>query len=360
MAVKQEGNDDASQIVDSLKDLFSKPSLRYNQFLKKQLDQEDDFGGSISAKKLLKYKSISTHTSKEGEVIKAAKTLPDLLVVVDDKEISLKKPMKKSELDDNIPLSLCLSNLPVKDENYAVSDSDLKSLFKKYGKVTHVQFKLKIQSNDDEDDDDDEDTNKNRQKQKMNKIPSGECVIEFETAEEMTKAAKDLITGEKKKKKKGLEIKGNKIKVIKLSDYMDGKDAGPKKRKEPSPVVQYQLEWKPGCVIEIKGLDAKICDREAIKSAIGEEDSGVYADYSRGQKDGAIRFSEPSKKVKKLANKLNSGEIKICKKAVKSACLLEGDEEKAYWKKFIDFKTKQMREREDEKRTKKRKFYNKK
>jgi hypothetical protein len=188
-------------------------------------------------------------------------------------------------------------------------------------------------------------------------------MVEFETVEELEKAVADLVDGEKK-----LSIKDQTLEVQRLKDWIDsrksqrkekenggdkddeenGKD---KKRKEVE-AAEFTIDWKPGCVIEIKGLDKEKCDRETIRSMVEKAVpgiEGVYADYSRGQEDGAIRFSEPSDVVGKLAQQLNSGEVEIAGTKVGSARVLDGEDEQAYWKRFIDFKTKQMQQRADEK-----------
>jgi len=368
-AVSQIKEDDVvSKIAERLEFFFSVPNLRSDPYLQKELDREDDFGGSIVVKKLLNFKSIKEHTSDEDKVIEAAKTLPDLLIVSDDKRISSKKPLDKSQLDDNIPLSLHLSNLPVKNGKFAVGVFNLKPIFEKYGNVTLIRMKWRHQN----------DNNGNNGQRKGGKpVPNG-CVLEFEKKEELEKAVADLIP-ENGDDKKGLEIKGEKIVIKKLSDWIaaekeiyrkkmeergknkekEGDDKGEKssdkrennekKRAKPAPEpVQFTFDWKPGCVIELKGLDEKSCDRESIKAIAELGSTSVWADYSRGQSDGAVRFSEPSDEIKKLAEKLNSGEVKIGDAAVGSARVLEGDDEKAYWKKWIEYKTKLLQQRQDE------------
>ena len=119
--------------------------------------------------------------------------------------------------------------------------------------------------------------------------------------------------------------------------------------------VEYKLDWRSGCVISVKGLPDE-CDREAILSAvkayIGEKVS-VRADYSRGMKDGAIRFDQPNDRIRSLANELNEGNVTINDKKVDSASILEGDEEETYYNEYIALKTKIMQERGNKKRTKK-------
>ena len=121
--------------------------------------------------------------------------------------------------------------------------------------------------------------------------------------------------------------------------------------------VEYKLDWRSGCVISVKGLPDE-CDREAILSAvkayIGEKVS-VRADYSRGMKDGAIRFDQPNDRIRSLANELNEGNVTINDKKVDSASILEGDEEETYYNEYIALrnKTKKPRVRGNKKRIKK-------
>mmetsp|Transcript_18071 Transcript_18071/g.41330 ORF Transcript_18071/g.41330 Transcript_18071/m.41330 type:complete len:160 (+) Transcript_18071:3-482(+) len=136
-----------------------------------------------------------------------------------------------------------------------------------------------------------------------------------------------------------------------------------KKRSQPEPdeakdIPKFTFDWKPNCVIKVRGLPEG-CDREAVLSAIGKgldisledvKSRKIYVDYSRGQKDGAIRFPEASDGVAALAKKLEAGELMILDAKVEDALVLEGDEEKKYWEEFIEFKNKQMIQRAEEKK----------
>ena len=53
--------------------------------------------------------------------------------------------------------------------------------------------------------------------------------------------------------------------------------------------------------------------------------------------------------------KLKSGELHVAGAAVPTVCLLEGQEEEQYWQDFMDFKTKQMRQRHEEKKARRKK-----
>jgi hypothetical protein len=170
---------------------------------------------------------------------------------------------------------------------------------------------------------------------------------------------------------KALEIKGSTLLVEGLAAWIAARKAGKKekvvndkKRKmddaPPAPpieVKEFTCDWKPGCVVQLKGLNKDACDREAIRAVVDNEIPGlaegaVYADYSRGQPDGAVRFSEPSEAITKLAAQINAGEVEVAGAKVESACVLEGDAEKAYWDNFIAFKNKQIRHKAEEKANK--------
>jgi hypothetical protein len=369
-------------IAERLTFFFSDANLRVDRFMQKQVGREDDFGGSIPVETLLKFKSIQKFTTDGKDVLDAAKSLSDFLVV-DGDSISRKEPMKKTQMDDNIPVSLHVSNVPVEDNKYTVTALDLRPLFEEYGKVMIVKLKWKPEPTDSNKTDDTShysppaSGNGNYQKRKM--IPAGKCLVEFESVDAFEKAAADLV-GEPPNKV--LELKGNTLKVQKLRDWIDerkvdkpknsrdkdsstnnggvknsdskhddAKDGAAKRKHEEIEVKLFTLDWKPGCVIELKGLDAETCDRETLRETL-KDMPDVYADYSRGQTEGAIRFPEPSEKVKEFAEKLQNGDVVVGGKKVESARVLDGDDEKAYWQKFIDFKNNQIRQKAEEKANK--------
>merc|ERR1712071_14921 len=144
----------------------------------------------------------------------------------------------------------------------------------------------------------------------------------------------------------------------------DGNEIKPEneKEKESSFTVEYKpftLDWEKGCAIHMKGLGDD-CDREAIVATaegfIGkshDDNRLVFADFSRGQTEGVVRFHKLNDKIGEFVKKLNDGEITIADSKVESAVLLEGEEEEEYYKKFIAFKNKQ-RATQAEERSRKR------
>ena len=167
--------------------------------------------------------------------------------------------------------------------------------------------------------------------------------------------------------KRKLELGGTTLKVELLKDYVDkiqtrkrerghGQDDDNNNNDGEEEANKFTIEWKPGCVISMKGLPES-CDREAILDAAvkacdlgaaeAKEKRNIYADYSRGQKDGALRFQDPELASKMLA-KFKEGSVKIAGSEIQEAKLLEGDEEKHYWEGFIEFKRRQIRHRNEE------------
>jgi hypothetical protein len=155
---------------------------------------------------------------------------------------------------------------------------------------------------------------------------------------------------------------------VKLEEYLEGikkkRKAEPEEDEKADPENQeeeelptFRIDWKPGCVIKVDGL-SESCDREQMLEAIAKgldkdvdavKEMKVYVDYSRGQTDGCIRFLEPDQ-VPLIFDKLKSGDLEIAGAKVDKVELLEGEVEKQYWQDFMDFKTKQMRLRREEKK----------
>lgn len=375
-------------VAERLQFFFSDANLRVDRFMQKTLTKANgELSGSVPIQTLLKFNSIKSHTDDVAIIVEATKTLAENLKLEnDDTSIARVKPFKLSDMDANIPLSLFVTNLPVSEGDassaklrYTVTVDAVKELFTPYGDVALVKFKYKPLGGDDNNEDNEKYKAPDRRKRVF--IPAGSAQVEFKKMEDLEKAAADLCTtvdGEKSEPpKKTLQLGINTLDVMPLQEYINqrkkekkGKKDTPatnaedtsKKRKaedQPAPVEakEYKMEWKPGCVISLKGIPAS-CDREAIKDAVAKGlatddkellDKGIYADFSRGQTHGAIRFSEPNDNIKALAEKMNNGEVEIAGGKLESAAVLEGEEETKYWQTFIEFKTKQLNQASKEK-----------
>lgn len=410
-------------VAERLRFFFSDANLRQDFFMRKILMNGDDH--AVPVEVLLRFNTIKQHTESKSVVVQAARQLPDVLVVSQDEtKISLVVPFTEAKMDENIPLSLYLCNLPVNEskKKYDVTTEDVRNLFDNAGHI--VLVKLRFRHADAKDTDDISDLQPSQQPQsssgngktgqkKGRRVPTGAALVEFDSLEELQRAAAETITmamsstvdngstlvGTESKPSKPLTLGGSTLTVMLLRDYIDSCKAKANassnmtsKRKNSTDVAvaedtavskteaapdeaakssnTFTMDWKPGCVIALKGIaTTEPCDREGILSTVAtflettvpemKANKTVYVDYSRGQTEGAIRFTEPSESVEKLCVKLQSGEITIAGAKVESAVVLQGEAETAYWNTFIAFKTKQLQQRTDERGSSRNKHHNK-
>ena len=353
-------------VAERLQFFFSDANVRADSFMRLKLLKSE--GGYVPIDVLLKFNSIKQHTTDPSVVVTAAKTIGTLVLAEDEKSIARKTPFTMSMMNDNIALSLYVSNVPIteaeddKPAQYAVKMEDVRALFEPYGDVTLVKLRFKRADGD----------NKKRN------VPVGAAFVEFSTEEQLSKAAEEVLTkkgGEIVEAKKTLILGGNTLEVVTMKEWLDekkkkepdGNKESPKKRdRDEKPaeveVEEFNIDWKKGCVIKVKGLAAD-CDREAIRAAVAKgmgktekelKELGVYADFSRGQTEGAIRFNEPDASIGELARKLANGEVEIAGAKVDAASILEGDDETKYWADFIEFKNKQLKHRAEERVSRKK------
>lgn len=341
---------------ERLEFFFSDANLRQDAFMRKiLLKNSGDYPNQIMVDVLLKFNTIKSHTTDASFLVEVAKSLPDKLVVsADEKAIGRVNNFTLDQMNGHLPLSLYVSNIPLKKtdddkEQYAINTDQLRDLFQEYGRIAMVKLRFR---ND---------------RGSARREPKGSAWVEFEEAESVAKAAAEVLTlkdGTKVEPKRKLELEGAQLEVELLEEHEGLKKKrksdetgtkaesadGAEESKKEEKSNDFDFEWKPGCVIRLEGLSVDDCDREAILDAVAEglaitvdeaKERKIYADYSRGQETGAIRFPDIADDIKTLCDKLASGEVKVKGTAVKVARILEGDEETTYWNDFIEFKKKQ-------------------
>jgi RNA recognition motif-containing protein len=368
-------------VAERLGFFFSDANIRQDLFIRRLLlGNEAEYPHQVPIECLLRFNTIKKFTTDEAVVVEAASKITEKLILSDDKKaIGRVKPFTLEQMDDNIPSTLYVSNLPVEDGDtpkYTVSTEDIRKLFEEYGDIVLVKMRFKKGEHTD-DDDDLKPLTPNSKPLSKRRFPLGAVLVEFEEVASLEKAAADTLTskaGEAEEPKRKLKLGDSELQVCMLKDYIDSrktkhpkstekKESSSKKREleEKLEAVKFEFDWKPGCVIRVQGLPEE-CDREAIQGAIGAamdatdvqlKDRKLYVDYSRGQTDGAIRFPEPSDDLKTVCDKLVAGTVEVAGAKVEAAFILDGEEETNYWKNFIDFKTKQMRHRLEERNTRK-------
>lgn len=336
------------KVAERLKFFFSDANLRGDRFLQKEIDMRHGSGKRpVPIEVLLRFNTLKQYTTDAAVVVQAAqKHLSDRLLVVEKSDqgpspaLQRVQPFTVEMLNDNIPKSLVVSNLPIaiitkedgndddeeQEAKYAVTMDDIRNIFEAYGEVAMIRMrfgpspKQQKQQEEEEKADGGHDRHSHHQKVKFS-YPAQYAFVEYETIDGYEKACAEILTskqGTDLEPKRKLELCGNELKVISLKDYMDEQRTKRQakqeaKKQEQEEKNRYTVDWKPGCVIKLEGL-ADGCDREAIMDAVAagmdstveriKEEQLVYVDFSRGQTTGAIRFFSPSDKIQILLAKL--------------------------------------------------------
>jgi hypothetical protein len=374
-ATQKTSTETMDAVAERLAFFFSDANVRQDFFLRKYLmDKGKSDPLVVPIETLLKFNTLKQHTTEPAVVAQVVKEkLADSLALSDDGlAIKRVKTFTKEMLSENIPLTLYVQNLAIKDDskNYKDSNDAVRELFTPFGKVALVKFRFK--EHVDKDIDDADITPGKHYVKKNRKHPIGDAVVEFENKEGAEKAIAEAVTlkdGETLVPTVKLTLSDSSLVIRTLQDYMAEKERlkeekrGPETEEAENEVDEAQeeftLNWKPSCVIRVKGLSSA-CSREAIFEATAKgldlsedqvKEKKIFADFSRGQDDGAIRFMEPEDAIAELCKKLKAGDVEIAGAKVTDAFIVEGEDEKKYWEDFIAFRNKMLKHRHEERRS---------
>jgi len=360
--------DITSLLAERLSFFFSNANLRIDKFLRR-LVLDSYTGGYVEIDTLLKFNTIKKISTDPAIIVEAVASVPALKLNDAKTAIARVEAFTEDMMNDNIKVTIRVGGIPTveKDDgsHYVNTRDEIGALFEEFGKVVLVRLL----------------TSYDRREEK--KIAVGKCFVEFASADSMEKAVSELCASGDDKPKKVMKIGESELTVKTMQQWLDKRAAQraaapasgerkPDKRNRDNSEskgnikieettaddVEFKLDWKKGCVIVVKGMPEG-CDREKILEAVKSiiDDVQARADYSRGDKDGKIRFNEPNEKIAELSSKLNDGSITIGGAKVESATILDGEDEEAYYKDYIAFRTEQMRQKAKEKndRNKRRK-----
>jgi hypothetical protein len=377
-------------IKERLQFFFSDANIRQDVFLRKLLLPDprapEAASPQVPIETLLRFNTIKKYTTDAAVVVQAAQALADQLLVSED-QLAIRRivPFTAARMDDNIPLSLLVQNVPVSPDghHYAATPEEIRQLFQPYGTV--VMVKLRFHQKQQQRGGGGDGKDKQKHGGTVRKVPDGSCLVEFETSEACQKAVADLgtaVDGDIEPKKKRLVLHDQELQVQPLETYISSR----KKRKAESSLPDdanktgtndttdgssitskarpvFTFDWKPGCVIQLDQLPADT-DRESILDAVAQamnqtveqlttQTRTIYADYSRGQTKGAVRFAAPSPDVQAVCDQLAAGTVTIRGQAI-HASILAGVDETKYWHDFVEFKNKQVQHRFEERASRKK------
>ncbi|CAH3158448.1 unnamed protein product [Porites evermanni] len=125
----------------------------------------------------------------------------------------------------------------------------------------------------------------------------------------------------KQKKEKQKEEEGEKQKETK------------EEKKDEDENEEESLKYDSGCVLHFKNVGEQT-SREDLKSLFGEHEDIAWVDFTRGESEGHVRFSKEggAQRVIDALKAKGDGKI-VIREAEATLRVLEGDEEKSYWKK---------------------------
>lgn len=257
-------------VAERLSFFFSDANIRQDKFVRYRiLGDESDYPHQLTVECLLKFNTIKKISEDEAVVVAAAKSLDFLNVSEDGKAIGRVKPFTKDDMDKNLPLTLYVSGLPVNRENncYDCRLDDLRGLFQQYGDIAITKFRFKLSDNADDADYDYTKASEGSPR-KSRRTPIGDALVEFKDEASLKKAVDDTLTtkeGEVVEPKRKLKVGENELQVQTLLNFISMKkkrkhDSKEKDEKgeEKEPVVNgedlFNIDWKKGCVINVKGL----------------------------------------------------------------------------------------------------------
>lgn len=351
---------ETDQIVERLGFFFSDANLRIDRFLRRIVLDQNSGGGFVEINTLLKFNTIKKLSTDPAVIAEAATEVANPKLKLNESKTSIARvePFTEDMLKDNVKVTLRVSDLPIKENDngsdYVNTRVEVEELFSEFGKVALVRLL----------------TYNNKRENK--RIAVGKCFVEFASFEGMEKAVAQLCVSSDSadtKPKKVLKLGDTELRVKTMQQWIDkkaiekeakdeekanakrGREEEESKAKAEVAAIEFKLDWKKGCVVFLEGLPDG-CDREtlleAVKKNIGENVE-ARADYSRGDKDGKIRFDEPNEKIAEFVSNLNNGSVTLGESKVKSASVMEGEAEEKYYENYIAFRTKQMREKAQEK-----------
>jgi len=389
------------RISERLCFFFSNANLRRDKFLQKILLENStpghttEKGGFVPIQTLLTFNTLKKITTDASKIIQTVKEEDECqsLLCLNESETAVgriqpftKEMITSTEYESrtirigNVPLSSVVTTnttttttTTTTHKQYAVGIEEIQHLFSQYGKVSMVQLIYNNFHHRHE---------KGGQQQHSERNPIGKAFVEFETMDGYNAAVKDLISSSSKdnhnnkegneediKKPTILILGGNELTVKTMEQHLEKqamkRAAAAAKRSRndiekeeeeqqvQAPIVEYT--WQKGCIVHLEGLSETATQRESILKVITNfwnEIVQVRVDYQMGQKEGHLRFEQPSEKIITFVQALKEKTLLIDGNEVQ-AKILEGEEEDKYQKKYHDFLQKRKQIQFDEARNKK-------
>lgn len=309
-----------AKIIKQVEYYFGDKNLPRDKFLMQKIKEDED--GWVTLECLLTFNRLKSISGEAEVVAKALKKSEAGLVEVHEDNTKVRRnPLKV------IPANTEEARLEAKNKTIYckpfpkdISMDALEAFFSNYGKVVYIMMRRTQQ-----------------------KIFKGSVFVEFSTEKEakdflalesLKYEEEELITKTKEAYFKG---KGEEFRKRREEEKEKRKVEREEKEKQRKAAKEAEEEAKlnfhKGCVLHFEG-GGEQTSREDIKELFGPHEDIAWVDFSKGETEGYVRFNQEGGAQRAIDAVKAANDGNVILRDVKAAVkVLEGDEEKEYWKK---------------------------
>lgn len=300
------------KIIKQIEYYFGDINLSKDKFLQEETQKDS---GWVPLETMIKFNRLKQLTTDFKVIVDALKQSTSDLLEIDEENLKIRRARPLPENLSEFETNLKQNTVYVKGFSSEMSLDDLYSFFDQHGKVLQIFMK---------------------------RFPAtrqfkGSVFVTFETNEQMKKfmdleeikhndqvLSKELQEDYLKRKAPQLE----KIKEIKAKKEQQKKDKIKQKQEAEEAFLKEKLTL--GAILHVKNIPED-STRESLKELFDNYGKVKYSDYSKGQTEAFIRFSEENK-AKEVLETVK--ELKI-KDQLLELRVVEGEEEENYWKQLL-------------------------
>lgn len=316
-----------SKIIKQIEYYFGDKNLPRDRFLRQKIDEDKE--GWVSLECLLTFNRLKSLCPEAELIANAVKKSSAGLVQVSEDNTKVRRNPSQQLPQDTAEARLEAKNKTVYCKPFPkdIEMASLEAFFAKHGKVVYIMMR----------------------KDKDKKF-KGSVFVEFSTQEE----AKEFLTLEslkyeeeeliRKSKEVYFKDKSEEIKKKREDENRNKKIERDEKEKEKNAAKEAEkeakLKYNPGCVLSFENVGEQT-SREDLKELFGPHEEIAWVDFARGETKGHIRFTNEGGAQKAIDAVKDANDGKVVIRDVESTVrVLEGDEERDYWKKVNEDKEK--------------------
>lgn len=319
----------AEKIIRQVEYYFSDINLNKDKFMQEEIQKDS---GWVSLETLIKFNRLKQLTTDFKQITDSLKQSDSNLLEIDEANNKIRRAKPLPENLAEFETMLKQNTIYVKGFPTTLSLDELIEFFKSHGKVLQV-FMRRFPAN---------------------KQFKGSVFVTFETHEQM----KQFLETEELKYNDVVLEKESQEDYIKRKgpDFEKYKEAKKKKEQQKEEKLKQQKEAEEaylkqqlvhGALLHLKNINEE-GTRENIKELFDNFCKVKYVDFNKGLTEAFVRFAEENNAKEALEKAQVNGELTL-KGAKLEARVLEGEEEREYWKsilrKFSDMKNKGKRKK---------------